>query len=72
MPSGQKVAVKRVNEDIQIQKFSMEISKLARIRHPNVVSIMGYCDKGEQRLVYEYCVNGNLASWLSGRILFSY
>lgn len=71
MPSGQKVAVKRLHDDMKLQNFAMEISKLARIRHPNVVSVLGYCDRGEQCLVYEFCVNGNLESWLLGKILFS-
>ncbi|XXG51864.1 hypothetical protein AAC387_Pa03g0334 [Persea americana] len=66
MPSGQKVAVKRLHDDMKLQNFAMEISKLARIRHPNVVSVLGYCDRGEQCLVYEFCVNGNLESWLLG------
>ncbi|XP_058114319.1 probable receptor-like protein kinase At1g80640 isoform X1 [Magnolia sinica] len=66
MPSGMKVAVKRYNEEMKVESFATEVSKVAKVRHPNVASILGYCDKEEQCLVCEYCANGNLESWLLG------
>ncbi|CAK7338214.1 unnamed protein product [Dovyalis caffra] len=66
MPSGMRVAIKRFNEGIKVSHFLDEICRKAKIRHPNLVSTVGYCDKGDQSLVYEYCPNGDLATWLLG------
>ncbi|KAF8400528.1 hypothetical protein HHK36_013827 [Tetracentron sinense] len=66
MPSGMRVAIKRINEGMKLHGFVGEICMMAKIRHPNLVTILGYCDKGDQCLVYEYCVNGDLARWLLG------
>ncbi|XP_068652766.1 protein STRUBBELIG-RECEPTOR FAMILY 8-like [Aristolochia californica] len=67
MPSGQKVAVKRVKEEMRLPDFTASMSKVTKIRHPNLVTVLGYCDKGEQCLVYEYCAGGNLANRLLGK-----
>ncbi|XP_077237070.1 PTI1-like tyrosine-protein kinase At3g15890 [Tasmannia lanceolata] len=66
MRSGQKVAVKRIKKEMKLQGFSDAIRKVAKVKHPNLVSTLDYCDRGEQWLVYDYCVNGNLESWLLG------
>lgn len=40
---------------------------LSLLRHPNLVSLIGYCAEGEQRLlVYEYMPLGSLADHLHG------
>ncbi|XP_065638777.1 G-type lectin S-receptor-like serine/threonine-protein kinase At1g61480 isoform X3 [Quercus suber] len=66
MPSGMKAAIKRLNEGIELHNFIDEICRKAKIRHPNLVSTVGCCDSGDECLVYEYCVNGDLSSWLLG------
>ncbi|XP_057969781.1 probable receptor-like protein kinase At1g80640 isoform X2 [Malania oleifera] len=66
MPSGMKAAILKMSEGIKLQDFTDQIYKKAKIRHPNLVSILGYCDRGDQCLVYEYCINGDLANWLFG------
>ncbi|PQP98431.1 hypothetical protein Pyn_22014 [Prunus yedoensis var. nudiflora] len=67
MPSGMPTTIKRLNQGIiKVQNFGEEVIRKAKIRHPNVVTTLGYCDTGEHCLVYEYCVNGNLAGWLLG------
>ncbi|KAM3714348.1 hypothetical protein ACB098_01G327500 [Castanea mollissima] len=66
MPSGMKAAIKRLNEGIELHNFIDEICRKAKIRHPNLVSTVGCCDRGDDCLVYEYCVNGDLSSWLLG------
>uniref|UniRef100_A0A7N2R064 Protein kinase domain-containing protein n=1 Tax=Quercus lobata TaxID=97700 RepID=A0A7N2R064_QUELO len=66
MPSGMKAAIKRLNEGIELHNFIDEIFWKAKIRHPNLVSTVGCCDRGDECLVYEYCVNGDLSSWLLG------
>lgn len=43
---------------------------LSLLRHPNLVSMIGYCAEGDQRLlVYEYMALGSLESHLHGIIL---
>ncbi|KAM0020572.1 putative protein kinase RLK-Pelle-LRR-VII-2 family [Helianthus debilis subsp. tardiflorus] len=42
-----------------------EFMHLGRIKHPNLVPLMGYCLAGEQRIaIYDYMENGNLHNLL--------
>ncbi|KAB2618787.1 protein STRUBBELIG-RECEPTOR FAMILY 8-like [Pyrus ussuriensis x Pyrus communis] len=66
MPSGMPTVIKKLNQGIRVPSFVDEACRKAKIRHPNLVSTLGYCDKGEHCLVYEHCVNGSLAGWLFG------
>nr|KAJ0214751.1 hypothetical protein LSAT_V11C400218440 [Lactuca sativa] len=44
-----------------IKKFDTEIAMLGRLRHPNLVSLVGYCQHEDERLlVYEYMSGGHL------------
>ncbi|PKA62457.1 putative receptor-like protein kinase [Apostasia shenzhenica] len=44
-----------------------ELDLLGKIRHPNIVSVLGYCIHGESRfLVYELLQNGSLEEQLHG------
>ncbi|KAH7673647.1 Non-specific serine/threonine protein kinase protein [Dioscorea alata] len=61
--SDTEVAVKRVsNESRQgMREFIAEIASLGRLRHRNIVQLLGYCrTKSELLLVYEYMPNGSL------------
>ncbi|GLT81632.1 hypothetical protein SLE2022_000710 [Rubroshorea leprosula] len=61
--TGQVVAVKRLDKTgFQGDKeFLVEVLMLSLLRHPNLVSLIGYCAEGDQRLlVYEYMPLGSL------------
>ncbi|CAI9769422.1 unnamed protein product [Fraxinus pennsylvanica] len=49
------------------KEFTTEVNAIGRTHHKNLVTLLGYCDEGENRLlVYEYMSNGSLASLLFG------
>lgn len=67
--NGTKVAVKRrdKNSPQGAEEFQVEMELLSRLNHPNLVSLIGYCDeKDEMMLVYEYMGGGSLKSHLYG------
>ncbi|CAN6575174.1 unnamed protein product [Malus baccata var. baccata] len=67
LASGQAVAVKKLDQTgLQGEKeFLVEVLMLSLLRHSNLVSLIGYCAEGEQRLlVYEYMPLGSLADHL--------
>ncbi|XP_043817578.1 putative proline-rich receptor-like protein kinase PERK6 isoform X2 [Manihot esculenta] len=66
------VAIKKfkiiVNEEQENLEDQFEIEVLTRIRHPNVVKLIGYCSEGSNRLlVLEYLMNKSLNSYLHGK-----
>ncbi|KAL9245360.1 hypothetical protein vseg_019022 [Gypsophila vaccaria] len=66
-----KVAVKNLlNNRGQAEKeFKVEVEAIGRVRHKNLVRLLGYCVEGAYRmLVYEYVDNGNLDQWLHGDV----
>ena len=66
LPNGYPLAVKRLYESQSFEKqFKFELSALARLRHNNIISLLGYCrERKEMLLVYQYISNGNLYGWL--------
>ncbi|XP_072970574.1 probable serine/threonine-protein kinase At1g01540 [Typha angustifolia] len=66
-----QIAVKNLlNNRGQAEKeFKVEVEAIGRVRHKNLVRLLGYCAEGNQRmLVYEYVDNGNLEQWLHGDV----
>ncbi|KFK28787.1 hypothetical protein AALP_AA7G048200 [Arabis alpina] len=64
-PNGKIMAIKKIdNAALSLQEedtFLEAISNMSRLRHPNIVPLVGYCTEHAQRLlVYEYVGNGNL------------
>ncbi|KAG2299821.1 hypothetical protein Bca52824_036293 [Brassica carinata] len=67
LPSGAQIAVKRVYHDAEqgMKQYVAEIASMGRLRHKNLVQLLGYCRrKGELLLVYEYMPNGSLDNYL--------
>ncbi|XP_075492105.1 receptor-like kinase TMK4 [Primulina tabacum] len=69
---GTRIAVKRMESslitDKGISEFKAEIEVLTKVRHKNLVSLHGFCDNGNERLlVYEYmpqgCLGQHLFEW---------
>ncbi|KAJ4953707.1 hypothetical protein NE237_030539 [Protea cynaroides] len=71
LPDNTIVAVKNLlNNRGQAEKeFKVEVEAIGRVRHKNLVRLLGYCVEGAYRmLVYEYVDNGNLDQWLHGEV----
>ncbi|KAH7404597.1 hypothetical protein KP509_15G033500 [Ceratopteris richardii] len=67
LPDGTHIAVKNLlnNRGQAEREFKVEVEAIGRVRHKNLVRLIGYCMEGSQRmLVYEYIDNGNLEQWL--------
>ncbi|KAK9727210.1 hypothetical protein RND81_05G265900 [Saponaria officinalis] len=62
-----EVAIKKISHDSRqgMREFVSEIVSMRRLRHRNLVQLLGYCRrKGELLLVYEYMPNGSLDKYL--------
>jgi serine/threonine protein kinase len=67
LPSNVQIAVKRVSHDSKqgMKEFVAEIVSMGRLKHRNLVQLLGYCRRrGELLLVYDYMPNGSLDKFL--------
>ncbi|PWA70913.1 hypothetical protein CTI12_AA285630 [Artemisia annua] len=65
--SGSEIAVKRISRDSKQgpKEFVSEISTVGRLRHRNLVQLLGWCRwKGEFFLVYDFMANGSLEKYI--------
>uniref|UniRef100_A0A6N2N6Y7 non-specific serine/threonine protein kinase n=1 Tax=Salix viminalis TaxID=40686 RepID=A0A6N2N6Y7_SALVM len=76
LDNNQMVAIKRAKKEyfVNLQtEFNSEVELLAKIDHRNLVKLLGYVDKGDERLIItEYMRNGTLREHLDvqqGKIL---
>ncbi|KAK5834927.1 hypothetical protein PVK06_010607 [Gossypium arboreum] len=68
--SGQVVAVKQLDRNAVLgdKDFLAEVAKLSHLQHPNLVSLIGYCADGDQRLlIYEFMQEGSVEDHLQGK-----
>ncbi|KAG5380736.1 hypothetical protein IGI04_028578 [Brassica rapa subsp. trilocularis] len=61
------IAVKKISHDSKqgMREFLAEIATIGRLRHPDLVRLLGYCRrKGELYLVYDFMPKGSLDRFL--------
>ncbi|KAJ0967880.1 hypothetical protein J5N97_024797 [Dioscorea zingiberensis] len=66
----QVFAIKKSHFDSyqSIQEFRNEVELLSRVKHSNLVGLVGYCEERNQKiLVYEYVPHGSLLDYIVGR-----
>ncbi|CAN1320349.1 Probable receptor-like serine/threonine-protein kinase At4g34500 [Linum perenne] len=77
LTDGSVIAVKNLLNNNAIcrgqaeKEFKVEVEAIGKVRHKNLVGLIGYCADGSlflcfRMLVYEYVENGNLEQWLHG------
>lgn len=71
LPQGKvEIAVKRISHDSRqgMKEFVAEIASIGRLRHRNLVQLLGYSRRrGELLLVYDFMPNGSLEKYIFGR-----
>jgi hypothetical protein len=75
LPNGKEVAVKQLKAGSGQgeREFQAEVEIISRVHHKHLVSLVGYCSTGFQRLlVYEFVPNNTLEFHLHGTFCFFY
>ncbi|KAL3643406.1 hypothetical protein CASFOL_014221 [Castilleja foliolosa] len=65
LPDGKVLAVKKLDKlasgHLTDGEFLEMVSRISKLRHANIVELVGYClEHGQRLLVYNYCRNGTL------------
>ncbi|MCO5580938.1 hypothetical protein L7F22_034812 [Adiantum nelumboides] len=73
LSDGRSVAVKRAavvpgQQQKDSNEFRNELDLLSRLNHAHLLTLLGFCDDGQERLlVYEFMANGTLHEHLHGK-----
>lgn len=73
LPNGKEVAVKQLKAGSGQgeREFQAEVEIISRVHHRHLVSLVGYCITGHQRLlVYEYVPNNTMEFHLHGIYIY--
>ncbi|KAL3851300.1 hypothetical protein ACJIZ3_013182 [Penstemon smallii] len=65
LPDGKVLAVKKLDKatsgHLSDREFFELVSSISKLKHSNIVELVGYClEHGQRLLVYSYCSNGTL------------
>ncbi|KAF3651622.1 Protein STRUBBELIG-RECEPTOR FAMILY 6 [Capsicum chinense] len=68
-PNGKIMVIKKIDSAaLSLQEednFLEAVSNMSRLRHPNIVQLIGYCaEHGQRLLVYDHVTNGSLHDML--------
>lgn len=72
LPNGKEVAVKSLKSGSGQgeREFAAEVEIISRVHHRHLVSLVGYCIAGGQRmLVYEFVANSTMEHHLHGKFV---
>ena len=64
---GTLVAIKKLKQDAEnglVEAFDKEVKFMSRLKHDNVVRLLGVCTEGESFIMMEYMENGDLNQFL--------
>ncbi|XP_015577921.2 L-type lectin-domain containing receptor kinase S.4 [Ricinus communis] len=67
LPNSTEVAVKRISHESKqgVREFASEIASIGRLRHRNLVQLLGWCRRRvDLLLVYDFMPNGSLDKYL--------
>lgn len=70
LTDGRVVAIKKLGASTTQgdREFLAEMETLGKVKHQNLVPLLGYCSFAEEKLlVYDYMANGSLDLWLRNR-----